>query len=157
MPDKRLKTLTDTITDKYLRTERKLDIIMTDRQGQFRNAKWRIFCNRMEIEARALNTTSNDTPNPTYNPTEKEDDEIDLLEDEENIIIQNEKIQNMKKQLKTIQIKIAKNLENVLSPEQRKIKSREKERQKNPKESNSKDSEEEIQSRRGSDIDSVRS
>lgn len=105
MPDKRLKTLTDTIANKYLKTERKPDIIVTDRQGQFGNDKWRIFCNRMGMRARTLNPTMNPTMNISRNSRERKIHIIDLREEEENIIERNKIIQDMRNQLATIQVR----------------------------------------------------
>ncbi|XP_029673099.1 uncharacterized protein LOC115241474 [Formica exsecta] len=150
MPDKRLKTLTDTIANKYLKTERKPDIIVTDRQGQFRNDKWRIFCNRMGMRARTLNPTVN----IARNSREIEIHVIDLQEEEENIMEQNRKIQDMRSQLATIQVRKQKETEVIPSPMQLCQKAKEKERHRNPKEVDSRDCEE-VRSRRGSDVDSV--
>lgn len=150
MPDKRLKTLMDTITNKYLRTERKPNAIVTDRQGQFRNAKWRIFCNKLGIEARI--------PNPTMNPargsTDRGNSKIDLQEEEENIIAENRGIREMKKQLETLQKKLSREMEGTPSPAKSRLEPRAKEMQRNTREVNDGDSEMEVHPKRGSDIDS---
>ncbi|XP_070154049.1 nucleolar protein 58-like [Polyergus mexicanus] len=155
MPDKRLKTLTDTIANKYLKTERKPDIIVTDKQGQFRNAKWRIFCNRMGMRARTLNPTTNPTMNVTRNPRKREIQVIDLQEEEENIIEENRKIQDIRKQLATIQMRKQKDTEAIPSPMQMRQRAKEEERRRNPEEIDSGDCEEEVELRRGKSVDSV--
>ncbi|CAL1674560.1 unnamed protein product [Lasius platythorax] len=58
MPDKRLKTLTETLADKHFRAEGKPDVIMTDKQEQFVNDKWRL-CAKLGIRARTTNPTAN--------------------------------------------------------------------------------------------------
>lgn len=105
----------------------------------------------MGMRTRTLNPTTNPTANPMKNPAEKVKYEIDLLEEEKNIIAENKRIQEMKKQLETIQMRIPRDLEIITSPAQQKMKSRGKKIQKSPKGGNSEDSEEEIQLRRGSD------
>ncbi|XP_029679911.1 uncharacterized protein LOC115245642 [Formica exsecta] len=151
MPDKRLKTLTDIIANKYLKTERNPKVIITDRQGQFRNDKWKIFCGKVGIRTRTLNSTANPTVNTAKSPAGKNRYEIDLREEEQNIITENKIIQEMKRQLETIQMRIPKKVEITTSPVLQGTRIRSTEKRDNPKVCSEGDSEEEIQSRRGSE------